>query len=123
MKKYLLSLLFLFIGLLPTWACHFDFSTENGKCTYKAGEELIITVKLVLTHRSCTVAAAQTKFKTEGMEVKSATPWKEISAGIWTRQVKVALIKNAAKTATLSATRSCDKDGGYGVFTITKCGA
>jgi len=108
------------ISTVSVFACHFDFTTEGAKKACKADDEFVINVKLTLTHRNCAVAAAQTKFKTDGINVVSATPWKEVTPGIWTRQVKVKVQQGNKNKVTLTATRTCDRDGGYGVFSLDK---
>lgn len=120
MKKITLFIILLIVSTIQALACHFEFTPEGNKKTCKAGEEFVINVKLTLTHRNCAVAAAQTKFKTDGIDVVGATPWKEVNPGIWTRQVKVKVQKNDKNKVTLTATRTCDRDGGYGVFSLDK---
>jgi hypothetical protein len=120
MKKHLLFILFFVLCFVSTQACEFEFSTENKAKSCKSGDELVINVKLTLTHRRCSVAPSATKFKTVGMDVFGATAWKEASPGVWTRQVKVRVQGVAGKKVTLTATRTCDKDGGYGVFELVK---
>jgi hypothetical protein len=117
-RKITLALLATVFTTLSALACHFEFSTEGNKKTTKPGEEFVLNIKLVLTHRTCTVAPAQTKFKTEGFDVVSATTWKEATPGIWTRQVKMKVKADAKKKITLTATRTCDKEGGLGVFSL-----
>jgi len=101
-------------------ACDFKFSTEGDKKSCKTGEIFVIDVKLTLTHRTCIVTPEQTKFKPEGIEVVAATKWKETSPGIWTRQIKVKVLDNKLKKISLSATRTCDKEGGYGIYSLDK---
>lgn len=117
-RKITLTLLAFGFATLSALACHFEFTTEGNKKTTKPGEEFILNIKLTLTHRTCTVTPAQTKFKTEGFDVVSATTWKEASPGIWTRQVKIKVKADAKKKITLTATRTCDKEGGLGVYSL-----
>ena len=58
-----------------TQACEFEFGTKGNIKNCKAGDEIIITVRLSLTHRNCKVAAKDTKFKFEGIQVVGATDW------------------------------------------------
>ena len=116
-KITLIALLFSF-ATLSVLACNFEFTTEGNKKTCKPGEEFILNVKLTLTHRTCAVAASQTKFKTEGFDVVSATTWKEASSGVWTRQIKMKVKADAKKKITLTATRTCDKEGGLGTYSL-----
>jgi hypothetical protein len=116
-KITLLALVFC-VATLSALACHFEFTTEGNKKTCKPGEEFVINIKLTLTHRTCTVAPAQTKFKTDGFDVLAATTWKEATPGVWTRQVKVKVKADATKKMTLTATRTCDKEGGLGTYSL-----
>jgi len=116
MKKFLVLTFALFIGVMSSMACDFEFSSNKKTC--KPGDEFVINVKLTLIHRSCPVAANFTKFKPNGINVVSATEWKEEKPGIWTRKVKVKVPKDHKGKITLTATRNCDKDGGYGVFSL-----
>lgn len=121
MKKLAVLLSFLLTGVFYASACHFEFSTQGGeKKSCKPGEELVINVKLTLTHRNCKVAADQTKFKFDGINITGATDWKQESPGVYTRQVKAKVLEDGKKKIMLSATRTCEKDGGYGVFSLTK---
>lgn len=120
MKKLILISLLLLSGLITASACDFEFSTEGNKKSCKAGDEMVINVKLSLTHRVCKVAAKDTKFKIEGIKVLGATDWKEESTGVFTRQLKVKVLDDNSKKITVTTTRTCDKEGGYGVFTLPK---
>jgi len=113
--------LFLGASMFSVMACHFEFSTEGGEKTgCKTGEEFVLTVKLVLTHRNCSVAASQTKFKTDGIQVVGAKDWVQVSPTTFTRQIKVKVLDDGKKKISLLATRTCDKDGGNGLFTLEK---
>jgi len=116
-KTALFALLFS-VATLSALACNFVFTTDGNKKSCKPGEEFVVNVKLTLTHRTCAVAPAQTKFKTEGFDVVSATTWKEATPGIWTRQIKIKVKADAKKKMTLTATRTCDKEGGLGTYSL-----
>lgn len=117
MKKTLLFCTLFLASILSSYACDFEFTTDGNKKTAKAGEEFVVNVKLTLTHRTCKVAAKDTKFKMDGMQVVGATDWKEIGTGVFTRQVKVK-VADKVKKAGFTATRTCDKEGGFGAFSI-----
>jgi len=120
MNKFLLVIFLFFVGVLTSMACDFEFSTKEDKKSCKTGEEFIIDVKLTLTHRTCVVTPDQTKFKPEGIQVLGATKWKESTPGVWSRQIKVKVLNDSKKKITLSATRTCDKEGGYGIYSLNK---
>ncbi|MBP1664753.1 MAG: hypothetical protein H6Q19_1893 [Bacteroidetes bacterium] len=120
MNKLILSAFFLFFSISVVSACNFEFTTKDNKTSVKPGDEFVINVKLSLIHRNCKVAAKDTKFKFEGMEIVGATDWKQESPMVFTRQIKAKANKDNSKKIMLTATRSCEKDGGYGVFTLPK---
>jgi len=117
-RKIALIVLVFSIATLSSMACNFVFTTDTNKKSCKPGEEFVINVKLTLTHRTCVVAPAQTKFKTDGFDVVSATTWKEATPGVWTRQIKVKVKSDATKKMILTATRACDKEGGLGTYSL-----
>ena len=120
MKKFILSVSVLLLSISMASACDFEFTTKDNKTSVKPGEEFVINVKLSLTHRSCKVAAKDTKFKFEGMEIVGATDWKQETPMIYTRQIKAKANSDNSKKIMLTATRTCDKDGGHGVFSLPK---
>jgi len=118
MKRFFLSVSVLFLSFVLANACDFEFSTKDKKTSAKPGEELIINVKLSLTHRGCKVAAKDTKFKYEGIKILGATDWKQESPMVYTRQIKAVVLPSTQKKAVLTASRTCDKEGGLGVFSL-----
>lgn len=113
----------LFLGLfvaISSQACEFEFGTKGDATKCKAGDEIVINVKLTLTHRNCKVAAKDTKFKFDGIQVLGATEWSQEAPNVFTRQIKAKVLADAKKKISLSATRNCEKDGGYGLFTLDK---
>lgn len=120
MKKFAVLFVMLLSALCYADACHFELSSVGDKKSCKAGDEIIINVKLALTHRNCRVAAQDTKFKYDGIQVLGATEWKQETPGVFVRQVKAKVLNDSKKKIMLTATRTCDKDGGYGVFTLDK---
>lgn len=119
MKLKILAILIL-SSFISISACEIAFDIEGGKKeSYKAGDEFSINVKVNLTHRVCKIAAKDTKFKYDGMKIIGATEWKEAGPGVFTRTIKVKLTGDQDKVK-LVATRTCDKEGGLGVFSLTK---
>ncbi len=101
-------------------ACDFDFKVNGNKKSCQPGDMIEVTVELTLTHRVCNVAPAQTKFKIDGVKVVSASDWKQISPTRYERTVKMQVLKDNKKKITLMATRTCNKEGGTGIFTMPK---
>lgn len=120
--KRRLSILSLFVFVaISGFACTYTFSVDGGKSSCSSGEEFVVTVKLVNTHRVCNGGgAAATKFKLDGVKVMGATDWKEVGTGTFTRQLKIKVLDGAAKKVSITATRTCDKEGGFAVFNMTK---
>lgn len=121
MKRFSLSVLFALASIFSVLACRFDLSPEEkDKKTCRSGETFVINVRLTTIHRNCHTAPEKTKFKTDGLKVLGVTHWKETNTGTWTRKIKVKVLNDPKKKATLSASRSCDKEGGYGILTLDK---
>lgn len=100
-------------------ACEFKFKVEpEAKENYSIGEELVVKVTLVLTHRNCPEGLEATKWDFKGMKVIGATKWKELSEGTYERKFKLQLTDDNNKHI-FSATRTCDKDGGAGSLTLS----
>ncbi|MDX8340640.1 hypothetical protein SLH46_15690 [Draconibacterium sp. IB214405] len=124
MKKYLLSTLFVFSLIFTVQqlnACEIEISIEGDKKeTYAAGEEIIIKVDVVFTHRVCPEGIENTKFKYDGLKVLGATKWKEYETGKFERKLKIKVLEGEQKEIILEAIRSCDKEGGYGKISLTR---
>jgi hypothetical protein len=119
MKFKTLAMLIL-SSVISLSACEIAFDIEGGKQeSYKIGDEFAINVKVNLTHRVCKIAAKDTKFKYDGLKIIGATEWKEAGPGVFTRTIKVKLTGDPEKVK-LVATRTCDKEGGLGVFSLSK---
>lgn len=122
--KMLLPVLLLFMSLVSSNACEINLAIKDGeKASYSTGDELIIEVEVVFTHRMCPVALKETKFKYEGVKIMGATEWKKVSEMKYIRKLKVQLtdLKKGNKgKSQIFAIRSCEKDGGYGNIEISR---
>jgi hypothetical protein len=122
MKKLLI--LVVFAGMLISFpqqlsACEIDFEIIKGeKESYTAGDQFMVLVKVVLTHRACPEALNKTKFKMQGLKVMKSTPWKEITTMEHHRKLIVKVVDNSVEHFVLNAIRTCDKDGGFGSLTL-----
>lgn len=116
--------IFSFIYLLNpivSQACELKFAISGEqKESYKAGEELIIEVTIVYTHRTCEIQLSDTKFTYEGMKILGATAWKEKAPNTFSRQIKISLLADALPEAKLNIVRKCSKDGVIGTFKVAK---
>ena len=100
-------------------ACEIEFEILGDKKeTYKAGDIIVLKIKVMFTHRVCTEHIKNTDIKTQGGKITGATKWKEISSGVWERKLKVKVLSNKEGKLTLNATRTCDKTGGFGSISI-----
>ncbi len=101
-------------------ACEFNFKiTSEEKQTYKVGDEIVVEVLLTLTHRNCPEALELTKFDFTGVKALGATKWKELPDGKYERKFKLQVTEDPKGKHLLNATRTCDKDGGFGSIKFT----
>jgi hypothetical protein len=102
-------------------ACELKFAISGEqKESYKSGEELIVEVTIVYTHRTCEIQLSDTKFTYEGMKILGATAWKEKAPNTFSRQIKISLLADALPEAKLNIVRKCSKDGVIGTFKVAK---
>jgi hypothetical protein len=116
--KYLISVFFLFSVLLigqQVKACEIEFTIlgDEKKETYKAGDEIVVKIDVVFTHRVCPEGIENTKFKYDGIKVLGATKWQEIANGKFERKLKLVVLEGDQEELILEAIRTCDKEGGY----------
>ncbi|MFH2144115.1 MAG: hypothetical protein ABIJ97_16940 [Bacteroidota bacterium] len=110
----LIGMLFLVLNIQKSIACEIEFEIDGEKKEqYKVGDEVVIKVKITFTHRVCTVGIKQTKFESKGVKILTATDWKETSPGVWERKLKIKIEEPKKGKVELSATRTCDKEGGF----------
>lgn len=119
MKKLLISGVLILFAAFTAFSCEIEFEIQGAKKEiYKAGDEIIVKVRVSLTHRTCAVAMNQTKFDTKGLEILGGTDWKEVTPGVWERKLKLKASKTADGKIVLTATRTCDKEGGSGTLVL-----
>jgi len=100
-------------------ACEIEIKVEGEqKKEYNIGDEVVLHVRVEFTHRVCPEGIKKTKFDTKGFKILKGTPWKETSTGVWERKLKVQVTKSKKGKLLLSATRTCEKDGGFGEITL-----
>lgn len=123
LKKYtfravfVATLLYLSVGFAS--ACEITFAVDGvKKAKYEIGDVVVIKVTIELTHNNCNVTLKDTKIQGSGIEILGATEWKNPSGSKWERKVKIKLTSNKEGKATLTAKRTCEKDGGWGTFTL-----
>ena len=120
MKRLSLLLLMSLLAVMQTIACEFKFNIEGAsKNAYAVGDEVIVKVTLVLTHRNCDVTLEETKYDYKGFQVAGATQWKEVANGVFERKFKLKVSASDKGKASFSAIRTCRKEGGSGTFQVT----
>ena len=119
-KRLFVWLIFLISAFSAANACDFSFKVNGNRTNCRPGDIIEVTVELNLTHRVCNVAPSQTKFKIDGLKVLSASPWQQVSPTKYQRTIKIEVLRDNKKSITLMAIRTCNKEGGSGVFSLPK---
>ena len=115
----LLAIFFTSFSHMETKACEIDFEIIKGKKdTYQVGDEIMVKVKVKLTHRSCPEALKKTKFKMNGMKVIKSTGWKQITTMEHERKLIIVITGTDSNKVTINAIRECEKDGGFGTLKL-----
>lgn len=98
-------------------ACDITFKVNSGeKEVYQLGDELVVTAKVVFTHKNCPEGIEATKFNFTGTKALGATKWKEVGNGIYERKFKLTIIDEKKDRHLFNAVRTCNKDGGVGTI-------
>jgi len=119
-KIFLITALFI-ANISASQACELRFNISGErKAGYKAGEELIVEITVVYTHRKCEIELSDTKFTYEGIKILGATPWKEKVPATYVRQVKILMLDDALEEGILSVGRKCSKEGAFGSIKLKK---
>ena len=116
--KQVSALFIVFLAmLLPaiTKACEIIVSTEGPKKEiYKAGDVVIVKITVVLQHRNCDVGIDETAIKVSGSQITGTTKWVNTRGKTWERKIKIKILTDKSNQCLVTATRSCDRDGGKG---------
>jgi hypothetical protein len=112
MKKIIATLILAIITVVPLIACDITLKIDKEKKKYKAGDEVVVKVTVVIIHRNCKVNIKNTQYKNEGLDIVSGTEWKETSPGTWERKLKVKITGDKGKQASLTVFRTCELEGG-----------
>lgn len=118
--KVISGILFVLLAAcLEAIACDIHINTiGEKKPKYANGEELIVKVEVVLTHKNCPENLDKTKFVLDGLKVLGQTKWIEKGTGVWERKLKLQVNGSNSGKASLKAERKCDKEGGKALFTV-----
>jgi hypothetical protein len=109
------------LTLLPALAaaCEIKFGVDDAsQGPYPAGATVIFRLRVDLTHQNCPVDMKDTKIQGIGVNILGATPWQSPAPNIWERRVKVVIAPSPGEKVSLTAKRSCEKDGGWGAYAI-----
>jgi hypothetical protein len=109
----------IFLLPLTAFACEIRFNDEAaGKDKYTPGQVVIFKVRMDLTHNNCPVEPKDTKLQGIGVKILGATDWKSPTPNVWERKIKAQIISTKDGKVTLTARRSCDKDGAWATFSM-----
>jgi hypothetical protein len=114
--KGLLLVAVLLVGISAS-ACEIKFKVTSGeKELYAVGDELVVVVEVVYTHKVCPEGIEATKFNFTGTKALGATKWTQLSEGHFERKFKLSIIEDKKDRHLFNAVRTCDKDGGNGTI-------
>ena len=115
----LISVIILNFSITRVFACEIEFEVQGEKKEiYSIGDTVIVKIKVWFTHRVCEITIKDTQFEHTGFKIAGATDWKEIYAGIWERKLQLIVTGTEKGKLSLSATRTCSKEGGFGSLTL-----
>lgn len=104
---------------LAALACEIRFNDEAaGKDKYTPGQVVIFKVRMDFTHNDCPVDPKDTKLQGIGVKILGATDWKSPAPNVWERKIKAQIISTKDGKVTLTAKRSCEKDGAWATFSM-----
>lgn len=118
--KNVLFFLFFLLGLCaPSVACDITLTLDAPqKASYKAGDEVVVTVQVKHSHRVCRLPINETTYEPDGVTILAATDWKEISAGVFTRKMKLRVVGNASGNLVFGVRRKCTRDNSVGTLRL-----
>lgn len=125
MKKIFATILLLLGTILVTHACNITFTLLDQKGNtvnpqkVKKGENYTVVVMYKYTHGNCDIVIKDTKFKTDGMKVVSATEWANEN-NTYVRKIKVEITENNKDEVFIQAIRTCDRGGANNKMVLKK---
>lgn len=125
MKKLFATLAFFALFIGTTLACNITFSLLDSKGNVvnpqkvKTGDTYTLVMTYKYTHGNCDIALKDTKYKTDGVKVVSATEWRSEN-NIYTRKLKIQITENSKEEVFLQAIRTCDRGGANSKFVLKK---
>lgn len=107
------------IGFEQSLACEIKLILDNpDSVIFKAGDTVMVTVKVNLPHQNCTNSIQQTQFECQGLKIAASTPWKDLKQLNWQKKLKVVIQVPITQPVKLKAYRLCDVGGDEEVLVI-----
>ncbi|MFP4368634.1 MAG: hypothetical protein ACLFR2_03555 [Candidatus Kapaibacterium sp.] len=121
MKRYfyIIIITVLVYSVSNAYSCEIEFTEVNSKEYYRPGDELLIKIKVFLTHKGCPEGIKRTKFDGRGFDAVAGTKWRETSPDLWERTIKIRIKETKDGRAHIEAVRTCDKEGAKGRHEFT----
>jgi hypothetical protein len=122
MKRFIIIAFLLSAASLRLSACEIRIDVQDNlkKDAYLTGDTLVMLVQVQFTHRMCPEGIKKTKVTYVNLKMAGATEWKEVKPGLYTRRIKATITADKNGDAKITATRTCDKEGGHSVCTFNK---
>jgi hypothetical protein len=109
-KRGSISLLLVLCCFLTTTAQITVRFPEPKKATYAVGETVVVQVCLKCAPETCLDGMKQSKVFLSGLEIKHETDWKQLSKGVFRKNMELIFLKSKKNTAKLTLLRKSDKD-------------
>lgn len=121
MRKLFFTLVLALLGAIA-YGCDVEFEVGDKfiKEEYAGGEEIVVNLKVVLTHRRCDITIEDTKIGANGGKIIGATKWKQTKPGVYVRKLKIQIVEDGSSELKLVCQRTCHKEGGSGQLVLKK---
>jgi len=117
----LISVILLFFNANTLLGCNIKFKIlGEEKEIYDVDDIIDVRLTGAFTHRVCPTAVEDTDFNADGLEIVEETEWEVIRGRMMTyeRELKLKVKGNKEGKLTLSVTRECNLEGGFGSITF-----
>jgi hypothetical protein len=100
-------------------ACGFTFDiVENKKEQYSSGDKFVVSIVITNTCRSCSTNIDNTIFDFSGLKSLNATPWKQLTNGVFERRFTLEVEKKGKSKYSFDAVRMCPKGDKRGAIQL-----
>ncbi len=101
-------------------ACGFTFDVvENKKEQYSSGDNLVVSIMIRNTCRGCSTNINSTIFEFSGLKNLNATPWRELTNGVFERRFTLEVEKKGKSKYSFDAVRLCPKGDKSGAIQLS----